>query len=143
MLNDVNFWSNDSQVQTGLEGAAVVFSGDSLRYLLSEGLPFTIETRLYGDVYIFTDTYMELLMQAYDTDCMGNMSEAEVELTNAYHIWLNSGSTAGKPLDMYYSLDKTVRALVTCEDTPQQGDCEIPYVPGYPGCPISGDIVDW
>ncbi len=86
---------------------------------------------------------MELLMQAYDTDCMGNMSEAEVELTNAYHIWLNNGSTAGKPLDMYYSLDKTVRALVTCEDTPQQGDCEIPYVPGYPGCPISGDIVDW
>ena len=110
---------------------------------MSEGLPFTIEQRLYGDVYIFTDTYINLLMQAYDTDCMGDMSDPEKALTDAYHVWLNSGDTEGKPLEMYYSLDARVRALVTCATVPAQGDCEIPYVPGYTGCPISDDIADW
>ena len=74
---------------------------------------------------------------------MTGMSDPEKDLTDSYHSWLSSGETGGKPLAMYYSLDARVRALVTCDTVPTTGDCEVPYVSGYPGCPISGSIGDW
>ena len=130
-------------MQVGLEAAAYVFSGDSLRYILSEGVPFIIEERLYGDVYIFTDDYITKLMIAYDTDCLnsiGNvMSAAEKEVTESYHVWLASDGAelSGKPYEMYLSLDKTIMALVTCAAVPESGDCDVEYTLGYSGCPIT------
>jgi len=122
----------------------MVFSGDSLRYILSDGVPFIIEERLYGDVYIFTDDYMTKLLIAYDTDCINTMSVPEREVTDSYHTWLINGGLSGKPIEMFYSLDATVRSLVTCEAVPQQDDCDGNYVPGYTGCPINyNDMETW
>ncbi len=74
---------------------------------------------------------------------MTRMSDSEKDLTDSYHAWLSSGETAGKPLAMYYSLDARVRALITCADVPQAGDCDNDYENTVPSCPITANLGNW
>ncbi len=98
--------------------------------------PFVIERRLAGNVYIFFDGYIDLVLKAFDTGCMLELEDTEKDVLDAYILWLDTALVYEYPLEMLLSLDFRIKAAVTCISVPMEGDCAAEYVTEYTGCPL-------
>lgn len=101
----------------------------------TEVVPYVIEGKLYGDVYVFSDYFINLIMKAFDTDCMLEFSAIDERIFELYLRWLDTGDAGDTPLALFTSLDSTLRSLVTCARIPRQGDCtDTVYTSTYVEC---------
>ena len=125
--------SDSCAINTAASSVKDLLTTTSL-YASGESFPYVIEHRLYGDVYIFSEYFIELILKAFDTDCMLAFSSVDLNIFENYLSWIDTDDTGGNPLALYTSLDAVLRALVTCATVPRPGDCTPEYITEYIKC---------
>ena len=80
----------------------------------SERYPYVIEDRLGGEqnhVVIFNSEYITLLRKAFTTDCVNDMSEDELKMTNYFTSYENGLYES----EATVALDAWIMNLYTCD----------------------------
>ena len=117
MLNDIDFFSCDLQMNSAVEDAKEIFG---------ENTPYIIENRLSGKVVVFNDHFIRCVRETLTTGCMAKMNSAEELLMKDFVDYQNGDryrDITRSTSNIMVALDKWMNNLIFCLPNPIVNSC--------------------